>query len=229
MPQVTRSRSPHTAAASETASQILDVAERLAQTRGFNGFSYADIAGELGVTKASLHYHFPGKADLGRALIERYTVGFAAALERIEHSGVPAYAQLQRYVAIYGDVLKAGRICLCGMLAAEYTTLPAPMQDAIRAFFDANERWLSRLLEAGRQDGSVRFDGTAAEAARAITSALEGAMLLARPYGGPSRFESAAERVLREHAAAGRPEPDATSAAGGRRAGPKTRAAARRL
>ena len=123
-----------TAVVSETAGQILDVAERLAQTRGFNGFSYADIAGELGVTKASLHYHFPGKADLGRALIERYTVGFAAALERIEHSGVPAFAQLQHYVAIYGDVLKAGRICLCGMLAAEYTTLPAPMQDAIRAF-----------------------------------------------------------------------------------------------
>ena len=225
---MTRSRSPQTATASQTAGQILDVAERLAQTRGFNGFSYADIAGELGVTKASLHYHFPGKADLGRALIERYTIGFAAALERIEHSGLPAYAQLQRYVAIYGDVLKAGRICLCGMLAAEYTTLPAPMQEAIRAFFDANERWLSRLLEAGRKDTSVRFDGTAAEAARAITSALEGAMLLARPYGGAARFESAAERVLREYAAAVRPERRATSAAGVRRAGPRAPAAARR-
>ena len=206
---MTRSRAAQpapAAAASETAGQILDVAERLAQTRGFNGFSYADIAAELGVTKASLHYHFPAKADLGRALIERYTIGFAAALDRIEHSGAPAFAQLQRYVAIYGDVLKAGRICLCGMLAAEYTTLPAPMQEAIRAFFDANERWLSRVLEGGRKDGSVRFDGTAAEAARAITSALEGAMLLARPYGGPARFESAADRVLREYAAAARPK-----------------------
>ena len=206
---MTRSRAAQpaqAAVASETASQILDVAERLAQTRGFNGFSYADIAAELGVTKASLHYHFPAKADLGRALIERYTIGFAAALDRIEHSGVPAFAQLQRYVAIYGDVLKAGRICLCGMLAAEYTTLPAPMQEAVRAFFDANERWLSRVLEGGRTDGSVRFDGTAAEAARAITSALEGAMLLARPYGGPARFESAADRVLREYAAAARPK-----------------------
>ena len=95
--------------------------------------------------------------------------------------------------------------------------------------FDANEGWLSRLLEAGRKDGSLRFDGTAAEAARAITSALEGAMLLAGPYGGPSRFESAAARMLREHAAAGRPELGATSAAGGRRAGPKTRVVARRL
>jgi hypothetical protein len=52
-----------------TAARILDVAERLAQVRGFNGFSYADIAAELGITKAALHYHFASKADLGEALM----------------------------------------------------------------------------------------------------------------------------------------------------------------
>jgi TetR/AcrR family transcriptional repressor of nem operon len=56
-----------------TRGRILDTAERLVQTRGFNGFSYADVATELGVTKASLHYHFPGKAELGEALVARYT------------------------------------------------------------------------------------------------------------------------------------------------------------
>ena len=63
----------HDAPASE---RILDIAERLAQTRGFNGFSYADIAEELAVTKASLHYHFRSKADLGQALIVRYPLVF---------------------------------------------------------------------------------------------------------------------------------------------------------
>ena len=49
-----------------TATRILDVAEGLVQARGFNGFSYADVASqEVGITKAALHYHFPGKADLG--------------------------------------------------------------------------------------------------------------------------------------------------------------------
>ncbi len=56
----------------KTATRILDVAERLVQTRGFNGFSYADIAAELHITKASLHYHFASKAELGEALILRY-------------------------------------------------------------------------------------------------------------------------------------------------------------
>lgn len=205
MPRMTPSAARQPAAVPQTSEQILDVAERLAQTRGFNGFSYADIATELGITKASLHYHYPTKADLGRALIDRYSTTFAAALAGIEESGVARAAQLERYVAIYAEVLKAGRICLCGMLAAEYTTLPAVMQGAIRGFFDVNERWLSRVLESGRRDGSLAFEGSPEDAARAITSALEGAMLLARPYGGAERFRSAAQRVLREFAPAAKP------------------------
>ena len=179
-----------------TVDQILDVAERLAQTRGFNGFSYADVATELGITKAGLHYHYPTKADLGRALIERYSTTFGDALQAIEASGEQAPAQLERYVDIYAGVLKAGRICLCGMFAAEYTTLPDGMQKAIRGFFDLNERWLSRMLETGRKDGTLAFDGSPHEGAAAITAALEGAMLLARTYGGAERFRNASRRVL---------------------------------
>jgi TetR/AcrR family transcriptional repressor of nem operon len=52
-----------------TGAKVLDVAERLLQTRGYNGFSYADVAAELKITKASLHYHFACKAELGEALI----------------------------------------------------------------------------------------------------------------------------------------------------------------
>jgi len=131
-------RSTSATDASTTATQILDVAERLAQTRGFNGFSYADIATELGITKAGLHYHFAGKADLGCALIERYARTFATALAQIEANERAVYAQLQQYVALYSNVLSDGRMCLCGMLAAEYATLPDAMKRAIRQFFDDN-------------------------------------------------------------------------------------------
>src|SRR5271169_1858862 len=110
------------------ATAILDVAERLAQTRGYNGFSYADIAAQLLITKASLHYHFPSKAELGRALIVRYRVAFENALEVIANEPADARMKLQRYVDLYCQVLVADRMCLCGMLAAEYATLPLPMQ-----------------------------------------------------------------------------------------------------
>jgi TetR/AcrR family transcriptional repressor of nem operon len=180
-----------------TRDQVLDVAERLAQTRGFNGFSYADIAAELGITKASLHYHFPTKTDLGCAIIERYGQRFRAALDQIGVTSRAASRQLGAYVELYADVLRSDRLCLCGMLAAEYSTLPDPMRRAIRSFFEANEAWLAGLLETGRKAGELTFDGTAAEAANALTSTLEGAMLLARSYGDFSRFETAAERLLR--------------------------------
>jgi TetR/AcrR family transcriptional regulator, transcriptional repressor for nem operon len=191
-----------TADAPATSTQILDVAERLAQTRGFNGFSYADVAQELGITKASLHYHFATKGELGRALIARYSRAFAATLSEIDASGDGAHAQLARYVQLYGDVLQNGRICLCGMFAAEYTTLPADMQRAFRAFFDANEVWLSRVLDAGRRAKSLTFQGTPSNAARVLIAALEGALLLARPYGDAARFAAAAEHLLRELAPA---------------------------
>src|SRR5262245_12712607 len=127
----------------DTVTRILDSAERLVQSRGFNGFSYADVAAELGITKAGLHYHFAGKAELGQALIVRYAARFAAALERIDAAGGDAPAKLDAYARIYGDVLRQKRMCLCGMLAADYETLPGPLRGAVIRFFDDNERWLT--------------------------------------------------------------------------------------
>jgi TetR/AcrR family transcriptional repressor of nem operon len=179
-----------------TRSRILDVAERLVQVRGFNGFSYADVAAELGVTKASLHYHFPSKAELGEALIARYAERFAHALAAIDANLTPAPAKLDAYANLYAEVLRQERMCLCGMLAAEYQTLPGPVRNAVVAFLDDNEAWLALVLEHGREDGSLRFSNTAADTARSIVSGLEGAMLVARPYGAVDRFETTAAQLL---------------------------------
>ncbi len=182
-------------AAAETASRILDVAEHLVQTRGFNGFSYADVAGALHVTKASLHYHFATKATLGERLIERYLVSFLAALDRIDDHG-EAGAKLRAYAGIYADMLGNGRMCLCGMLAAEHATLPPAMQDGVRHFFEANEAWLVGVILRGREKAQLAFAGSPVEAARVLVATLQGAMLLARSQEDPSRLRSAANRLL---------------------------------
>ena len=179
-----------------TADRILDVAERLVQTRGFNGFSYADISAEVGITKASLHYHFRTKAELGCRLIERYSQAFASALAAIDARPSDAAAKLELYIRLYADVLRQERMCLCGMLAAEHSTLPPPMQDAIRRFFDMNEEWLAAVVEQGRETGTVRFDGPAREVAQLLFGSLEGAMLVARSYDDMARFELLATRLL---------------------------------
>jgi TetR/AcrR family transcriptional regulator, transcriptional repressor for nem operon len=184
--------------ATEAATTILDIAEELAQTRGYNGFSYADIAAKLGVTKASLHYHFASKAELGRALIARYHHAFGAALDSIDRQRATPAQKLQLYVELYDAVMRRDRMCLCGMLAAEYTTLPTPMQEALKEFFDLNERWLTLVLAEGRKTGSLTFAESAKERARVLLGALEGAMLVARSYGDTERFHAAAQHVLED-------------------------------
>ncbi len=179
-----------------TAARILDVAEGLVQVRGFNGFSYADISAEVGITRAALHYHFAGKADLGLAMINRYASRFTAALAAIDTAGMPPGGRLAGYASLYLRVLRQQRMCLCGMLAAEYQTLPQPMQEAVTSFFDANESWLEKVLDEGRQDGSVRFPGTARDTARMIIACLEGAMLVERPYGDTTRFQAVVASLL---------------------------------
>lgn len=182
----------------DTAERALDVAEQLVQVRGFNGVSYADVAAELGVTKAALHYHFATKADLGEALVNRYTTRFETALELIDVGDLDDPSKISAYAAIYLDVLRQQRMCLCGMLAAEYQTLPLPMQQAIVRFFDINETWLERVLDRGQRAGTLRHRGSARSAAQVVISTLEGAMLVARLHDDPNRLEVATKQMLAE-------------------------------
>jgi TetR/AcrR family transcriptional repressor of nem operon len=179
-----------------TAERILDIAERLVQTRGFNNFSYADVAKELGMTTASLHYHFRGKAELGQALITRYAERFAEALDRIDEDVPDARGKLEAYASLYAGVLEGKRMCLCGVLAAEYQTLPKPMRRAVVGFFDDNRRWLGGVLDQGRADRTLVFSQPPDDVAQSILSTLEGAMLVARPYGDLGKFNSTAHQLL---------------------------------
>jgi TetR/AcrR family transcriptional repressor of nem operon len=179
-----------------TSTQILDVAEQLVQIRGFNAFSYADVASELKITKAALHYHFATKAELGEALVTRYAARFADALASVNLHFLDAPTRLEAYVDLYLTVLREERMCLCGMLAAEYPTLPASMQDAVVRFFNDNETWLTEVLTRGRDEGTLELTGTPTETARMIVSGLEGAMLVARPFGDIGRFQAVADQLL---------------------------------
>lgn len=178
----------------ESASRVLDVAERMVQERGFNAFSYADIAAELGVTKPSVHYHFATKTDLGLALVTRYTARLAESLHDLD--ALPALDRLRGYAALYRAVLERRRMCLCGMLAAEFGTLPDAMRSAVLDFFTVNERWLQSVLTDGQTDGSLRVRRGVEDTARMIIDCLEGAVLIARPYADLARFDRVADAMI---------------------------------
>ena len=178
-----------------TGEQILDAAERRVQVVGFNGVSYANIAREIGVTNASIHYHFPAKIDLGVRLVERYRERFFAAVAEIDSTGGSTRDRLTAYADLYHGVLAADRLCLCGIMASESETLAAPIRAELVKFFQRNEEWLGSLLEVGRAAGEIKFRSDGKAVAIAIIGALEGAMLVARVHGGLESFR-ASTRIL---------------------------------
>jgi TetR/AcrR family transcriptional regulator, transcriptional repressor for nem operon len=181
-----------------TAEQILNCAQTLIQLQGYNAFSYRDIASALGIKTASIHYHFPTKAHLGKSLMVRYRDHFRAELSRLDAEEPDPKAKLKSYLHLFQRTLDdSGKLCLCGMLAADALSLPAEVTDQVRLFFIDNEAWLTRTITEGKRSGKFRSEGSAQSIATAVISTLEGAMLVARGLSDPSRFSSTTSLLLK--------------------------------
>ncbi len=183
------------AATAGKAEEILNSAERLARRRGYNGFSFRDLAEEVGIKGASVHYHFPTKADLGAAVTHRYTERFIAALGDPNDPGVAPHALLERYVYAFRRALVRDRqMCLCGMFGAEVESLPPEVASEVRTFFEQNIEWLAAVLS--RLAGGAPGDGATAETqALTILAMLEGALVVARAMRRDDVFDRIAETV----------------------------------
>ncbi len=175
--------------------RILDAAENMVRRRGFNGFSYADVADAIGIKKASLHHHFPAKMDLGLALVERYYSSVLNNLEEIDRSSDGTLAKLNQYSQMYVESFQENQMCLCGMLAAEHEAISQEMQSAIEVFFDKQEAWLQEVLTVGRQSGELTFSGPASQHARIIITTFQGALLIAKSLNSPERITTASHLI----------------------------------
>lgn len=175
----TRARSP------DTADAILDLAEELIQTRGYNGFSYQDIADKLKIRKPSIHYHYPSKAALGVAVIDRYSERFAQALSALAADPRrPAMAMVAEYVTPFLQFADTpDRVCLCGALAGETMALPPEMRQRVARFFRQHQAWLGEILRRGVERGEFVLSEKPEKVARMIFGALQGALLVKRTTG----------------------------------------------
>ena len=175
---------------SRTAEQILDLAEMLIQTRGYSAFSYQDISDALGITKASIHYHFASKTELGMAVVDRYVDRFGDALTAIaQDQSQPAMAMLDFYIEPYlGYANTPDQVCLGGELAGEILALPPELRSRVDRFFRAHQTWLTGILKRGVARGEFRIPAPASKVARLVFGALQGALLVKRTTGDPSQL-----------------------------------------
>lgn len=173
--------------------EILDAAERMIRMGGYNGFSTRDIAAAVGIKAASVHYHFPTKAGIGAAVIERYTQRF------LEELGDPtnfkgAKKAIAHYVGAFRRALaRDGKVCLCGVLGAEIGGLPADVGAGTQIFFEKNLEWLKNALAAS---GGLS-EAKALSRATLMLAALEGALILSKSLGNDVVFERIGEGLLK--------------------------------
>lgn len=163
---------------------ILSLAESLLQEQGFNGFSYAHIAAELGVKNAAIHYHFPTKEDLGCAVVRRYRDRFQLWVNNARVRDLPPIEKLDWFFSIYNDFRSDnGKICLVGSLEAEFNSLPDAVRAEVEALHTELLAWLQAMLAEGRDAGAFRFNGEPAGKAALILSSLQGGLQMARALG----------------------------------------------
>ena len=174
---------------------ILHAARTLMMDRGFNGFSFRDVAATVGIKSASIHYHYATKADLAEATARAYRLTFKDLVDQID--AVSAAEKLRAYGAMFVMTLRdQGQVCLGGMLAADVASLPQQVRAEVAQFFAEQNGWIENVVREGQASGQFRPDLDAAVFAKMFISGLEGAMMVARGLEQPQDLEDALEMLI---------------------------------
>lgn len=171
----------------DTRQALLDLAGELFLRQGYLGFSYSDLAEKLGLRKASIHYHFASKEELGTAVLRDYQQRFGSWRKRMRKR--PVAEQFPALVALFKSFLALGGICPCGMASAEYLLLPAAMQQVLQNFYAEQEQALIDILQAARAEGLLSANLDVEAQALQLGATLQGAIQIARMQEQPEWFE----------------------------------------
>lgn len=174
----------------ETAHKILDLAEHYTQTAGFNGFSYRDLQKDLGIKTSSIHYYFPTKQDLAIRMIQRYVDRYQLLLKEIEQTHHHAISRLQGLSDLFMATSRQGKFCVCGMLAADLLGMPKTVETHLRAFFELNETWISKVLGEGIRQSEIKPSLNIEVTAATLLALLEGGLLISRTHQTPPDYLS---------------------------------------
>jgi len=181
-----------------TSEQIIDTATVLLQKHGFNAFSYNDISKLIGIKTASIHYHYPSKYDLGRSVMENYRLMHKAAMAKIDAESNSPLQKLQAFAELFSCTMGNNfRMCPCGMLATDISSLPDSIKVEIQGFYLDSEAWLASILKVGLEKKLFKFDVSPAEYAKTLFASFEGAMLSARAFEDKNRLTKSLNQIIK--------------------------------
>jgi TetR/AcrR family transcriptional repressor of nem operon len=174
----------------DTREKILDSAQRLIQTRSFHGFSFQDVADEVGIRKASLYHYFESKDRVALAVLERAADGVRARMEKLEP--LEPTERLDGYFDIFRTIHGKGeRMCPGGSFGAVFDAVSSPVQSALHRFAKMHLDWLERIVREGVERGQFQIrDQRPREVAMQIAAGVQGALLMGRLTGDPHVLEA---------------------------------------
>ncbi|MCL5497856.1 TetR/AcrR family transcriptional regulator [Escherichia coli] len=183
---------------SPKAREIMANTRQLLTAGGYKSFSYADLAERVGIRKASIHHHFPGKEDLVKAVVQEYRAEAQAGMAAMDQQINDPLVKVRGYADFWSACIKDGSspFCICVMLAVELPTLPVEIAAEVTGHFSDLSDWLASLLRAGEAQGIFQLNETAQAEARALMAGIHGAMLAARAFNNPQVFDQIAYPLI---------------------------------
>ncbi|HEY0207775.1 TetR/AcrR family transcriptional regulator [Acerihabitans sp.] len=177
---------------SPKATEIVMHAKLLLAAGGYNSFSYADISERVHISKASIHHHFPSKAELVRVVVARYREEARVGMAMLDSQVSDPLAELHAYTDYWSTCIYEGTssFCICAMLAAELLTIPGLVAEEVRGHFQDQTIWLGTILQKGAAQGQFRLWDSPVVEAGTFMATVHGAMLAARAYGDPQTFQA---------------------------------------
>lgn len=179
-----------------TRDRLLNEANLLMRMRGYSAFSYADLSKKIGITKASIHHHFPTKDMLGEEVVIRALEEMNALFSRIESQSTSVRDRLTAYMDIFAEGYRTSLLPLCCALSADLANLPDNVKLQATTYFDSQISWLTRILAAGQAAGEVSAAVRPEKTALIILNICEGASVVARATHKASLFEDSLEQII---------------------------------
>lgn len=169
------------------------------QTVGFNGFSFQDLANDLGIRKASLHYYFSSKEELGLALIAEYEKYFNNFIQK--NAKLPAIRQLEAWLKYcYGMTKDQQKLCPIGVLTCELNTFSSKMHKSLAKFQSTQRRWALQVFKQGVKEKKFRKNLDTSWAADIFLESIQGGLQIARLHKKPALFQKTLKGLLKSFA-----------------------------
>lgn len=183
---------------SPKANEIISYTRQLLTSGGYQSFSFADISAKVNIRKASIHHHFPSKAELVKVVVTEYREEARTGMQAMTRQMNDPLAELQAYVDYWATCIREGSspFCICAMLAVELPTLPAEVAREVSGHFADLSEWLATLLRRGESEKRLRLPVSPADEASLLMATVHGAMLSARAFNDADIFRRIVQPLI---------------------------------